>query len=402
MWVPPAHSPFGPDDLLRALPAGDGAVERLEEHLRDRFDARWAVATGSGTQALQVALRMALGAVQTERRRVALPAWGCFDLATAAVDAGAPVDLYDLDPDHLAPDSESMERAVRKAGVLVAANFHGFPLDLDELRRLARRAEAVLIEDVAQGIGSIWRGRPGGTCGELTVLSFGRGKGWTGGGGGALLGRGDRFQRPGIPAARTGGRMRWGVTTAAQWLLGRPMLYGLPARMPGLGLGDTLYHEPGPIHRIRPSQAALAWLSREQALDEVDVRRSRVPVMRAVVRDRLDAIRFPDPLEGGTSAWLRLPFLMLSGADAGPRHAGTRPDLRRLGIYPGYPTPLSRLEPLQPLLDRRGSRFAGAEMLARRLWTAPLHSRIPQGALQRAPGGMREAVTGPLPEAAGP
>jgi dTDP-4-amino-4,6-dideoxygalactose transaminase len=96
--------------------------------------------------------------------------------------------LYDLDPATLSPDPASLDRAMSAgAAALVVAHLYGFAVDLDLAARAAERTGALLIEDAAQGVGGSYRGVPLGKCGSLSVLSFGRGTGRTGGRGGALL-----------------------------------------------------------------------------------------------------------------------------------------------------------------------------------------------------------------------
>src|SRR5690606_9592300 len=115
----------------------------------------------------------------------------------------------------LTPDGPSLRAALaRRPAAVVAGSLYGFPLDWDGLRDACDDADALLIEDSAQGLGSGWKGRPGGSLGDLTVLSFGRGKGWSAGGGGALLARGrgtarldriDRMDRALAAPARAAG-----------------------------------------------------------------------------------------------------------------------------------------------------------------------------------------------------
>ncbi|HEX8361985.1 MAG TPA: DegT/DnrJ/EryC1/StrS family aminotransferase, partial [Longimicrobium sp.] len=150
----------------------------LARRLRERFGARHVALCASGTHALQCALARAGGAP------VALPAYACYDLATAAVGAGVCVALYDVDPASLAPDPASLERVLAAgARLVVVAPLYGIPVDWPALERLATVYGARLIEDAAQGHGASLGGRALGSLGEMSVLSFGRGKGWTGGGG---------------------------------------------------------------------------------------------------------------------------------------------------------------------------------------------------------------------------
>ena len=88
----------------------------------------------SGTSALTMALR-SLGRAPT----VALPAYGCFDLATAAIGAGAKVRLYDLDPATLGPLDSSLSEAI-EAGIdgLVLAHLYGIPAESTLWRDITR------------------------------------------------------------------------------------------------------------------------------------------------------------------------------------------------------------------------------------------------------------------------
>ncbi len=186
----PAYSPLSGASLGRALlhafgPGMDGQAE-LTAMLEREYRADRALLLGSGTQALQVAIALAMRHVGDAV--VALPAFSCFDVAAAAVGAHARIKFYDLDPTTLAPDPRSLESALaRGARVAVIAPLYGFPVDWDALADLLVRYGAMAVEDAAQGDHAEWRGRKLGSLGPISVLSFGRGKGWTGGSGGALL-----------------------------------------------------------------------------------------------------------------------------------------------------------------------------------------------------------------------
>ena len=185
------------------------------------------------------ALQLAIQSARDEIGRqvaVAIPAFSCFDVASAAIGAGGPVILYDLDPLSLSPDLESLDRALAAgARIVVVAPLYGVPVDWDAIEDLASTYGATLIEDAAQGHGATHRRRPLGSLGEISTLSFGRGKGWTGGSGGAVLfAAGEsvakRAARQRRRAARTSGPRR---SSRRNGRLGRPSLYGIPQAVPG-------------------------------------------------------------------------------------------------------------------------------------------------------------------------
>ena len=318
-----------------------------------------------------------------ERRRVALPAWGCYDLATAADAADTGVVLYDLDPVTLGPDWASLDRALAtEVSAVVAVHFYGVPVNLPEVTRRAISAGALVIEDAAQAAGATLGGRRAGACGALGVLSFGRGKGWTGGGGGALLLNPAaptdlRLPQAGTLAAPTGGAGA-AMKLTAQWLLARPGLYALPAALPFLRLGQTVYHPPSTPARMSGAEAAVLLGTASLQQPEAERRRAHAGRLQHAVQ-AVGAGGIPRGWEGGVEGWLRLPVLP---TDATLRRARTHA-ARGLGIMPGYPIPLARLPGFGRRILDGPVALPGAEELAARLHTLPVHGQVTLGDLQR-------------------
>jgi len=372
---------YSPVSLRAGVRAAGDALSRrpdprnvlLAELLRD-YAAGAGVLCGSGTQALQLALAEARG--RCGDAPVALPAFTCYDVAAAAVGAGVRVALYDVDPDTLSPDLDSLDRVLAAgAGAVVAGPLYGVPPDWDAVRGLSDRYGALLIEDAAQGHGAAWRGRPLGSLGDLRVLSFGRGKGWTGGRGGALLaGGGPVAAAPTLPAPGAADEARTAVLAAAQWLLGRPEVYGIPASIPGLGLGETVYHEPSPPSAITRAAAALLLHGREASRREGEARRAGASSL-LVRLPRGPGVRPVRAPEAGVPGYLRLPLRVAGGMSglAAPGRA------RRLGVAGSYPTVLAAVPQLRGLLAGPEGRWPGAETLVRELVTLPTHSRVTEG-----------------------
>lgn len=345
-----------------------GARALLRQHYR--ADAVYLLA--SGTQALQLALRAA-GRLTGRPLAVALPAYGCFDIASAAVGAGADITLYDVDPETLTPDLDSLTAALGDgARVAVVAPQYGVPVPWEELERCAAEVGAVLVEDAAQGHGASWGGIPLGSLGRISTLSFGRGKGWTAVHGGALLFRGPDLPEPPTIRRATETTAALGVVVGGvvQSLLGRPRWYGLPAAVPFLHLGETRYRPPraprnmssiaaGVLLRTHPAAAREARLRRGVAGDWLGFLARSAPQVRPVVA-------------AAGAGYLRLPVLLARGF-AGfrdPQHA------LRLGLGPGYPTTLAGLEPVRARLFGSRTHWPGAEELTQRLVTLPTHSRL--------------------------
>ena len=378
----PAYSPVSAASIRSAALHGlgrgmDDQVDLRAALVRD-YSADQALLVGSGTQALQLALQLAMSEVGDSV--VALPAFTCFDVATAAVGARARIRLYDLDPHTLAPDMGSLERILQEGTrIAVIAPLYGFPVDWDAVAGLCARYDAIAIEDAAQGNHASWRGRPLGSLGPISVLSFGRGKGWTGGSGGALLVR-DQTPWRGLQESLremsigdSGGAAEARVVTAlaAQWVLGRPAYYAIPHAIPWLHLGETLYRDPVSPQRMTRAASACVMTSRMAAVSEGAARRATAEALLAAIGPG-SRVRAIPPLPGATPGYLRLPLRLPEGM-RGFLHPKTA---TRLGIAPSYPSVLAAIPEVRPWIDDAIPAWSGAEELARTLCTLPTHSLV--------------------------
>ena len=375
----PVCSPLSPGAILAAaLSRGGGADDpraQLAALLRREYAADDVVLTGSGTQALQLALEAARHEAGKDAV-VALPAFSCFDVASAAIGADCRVTFYDVDPATLSPDLASLERAFREgARVAVVAVLYGIPVPWEELETCAAPHGAVLVEDAAQGHGASWHGRRVGSLGRISVLSFGRGKGWTGGGGGALLlRRGAQVPERRLDLAGSAAEAKVLLSSALQWALGRPALYGLPRMVPGLGLGETVYHSPVPPREMPARAAALLLATRDLAEAEAARRRRRGGAMA----ERLDLCDGATPrlLPGAQPGYLRLPVRFPAGAGPLADVAAAR----RLGVGSTYPMTLDRLPEITDRIAFVAPHgYPGARELVARLVTYPTHSGVTGG-----------------------
>jgi dTDP-4-amino-4,6-dideoxygalactose transaminase len=375
---PPVVSPVSAAGFVAAVrasagaAAGRAATTRLTERLAERFGARRVVLTDSGTSALVAALRASVPSGGT----VALPGFACIDVSAAAERVGARVRLYDIDPHTLGPDLTSLEAALRRgADAVVVAHLFGIPVDMPAVARLAAAYGATVIEDAAQGAAGRLGGTPLGGFGPLATLSFGRGKGTTGGGGGALLAFAEFAEHPVVEAAArrnadpAGAGIKGLAATAAHWALGRPGLYALPTSLPFLKLGEMVYHPAGDPTSPSAASAALA----AAALAGADA----AACARAAVAERL-ALAVPAPARvvppaGAAPGWLRYPVRL--GQARAPEPA--------LGILRSYPLTLEQHVPLRGLLHLGERAGPGAAELRDALLTLPTHHHVTQGDVAR-------------------
>jgi hypothetical protein len=378
----PAYSPLSAGAIGQAFvhglgPGMDGQADLRAALLHD-FRADQAMLFGSGTEALRVALRAAKRALPDAV--VALPAFTCFAVASAAVSEQARLRFYDLDPSTLAPDLESLEQVLeRGARIVVVSPQYGFPVDWDAIASLLAQHGAIAIEDAAQGDHAAWRGRPLGSLGPISVLSFGRGKGWTAGSGGALLlrnqtpwsGLSDGLTELPAKRGRRAAELRALGELTAQWALGRPECYAIPHAIPWLRLGETVYRaapSPGPM--TRAASACLA-TTRAAAAREAAVRRATAAAFLFAIGAGL-SVQPVRPLPGATPGYLRLPLRLARGL----RGFSDPEAALRLGLAPSYPSVLAAVPQVRPWIAGETPRSPGADELVRTLCTVPTHSQL--------------------------
>jgi perosamine synthetase len=369
--VPPVVSSVSPAALALGLATACGLRESqraaVVATLKKRDDAGDVLLTDSGTSALVLALRALVPSGGT----VAYPSYGCIDLTSAALGADVRVRLYDLDPKTLSPDLDSVRKALaRGVDAIVVAHLFGYPADVSAVQAIAAEYGVRVIEDAAQAAGGRLAGRRLGSLADISILSFGRGKGTTSGGGGALLVRTPALvqwvheARQRIPAANLGGREI--PSLAAQWLLARPHLYRLPASIPALRLGEMVFREPT-APRAMSAVATTLLHDALQREDHETEQRQRLAANVLARLPRASPLAPIDSIEHGEPGYLRLAMIDSLGR-VNPEPA--------LGAVRGYPLTLEQHQQLQPMLASGEHAGKSAAHLRDRLITLPTHSRV--------------------------
>jgi perosamine synthetase len=164
-----------------------GHIARLEQRLADEYGVERVLTCGSGTFAVELALR-ALKIGQGDEVVMAAYDYGGNFLSVHAV--GAHPVLVDVDADNwnLAPEHLSAAFGPATRAVLVS-HLHGGIVPMREVVKWAEEKGVAIIEDAAQSPGAFVQGQRAGTWGDVGVLSFGGSKLLTAGRGGAILTR---------------------------------------------------------------------------------------------------------------------------------------------------------------------------------------------------------------------
>lgn len=337
------------------------ATEMLEGRYRDRR----ALLTDSGTSALTLALRMSTSGTP-ESNIVALPGYACPDVATAAIGAGFGIVLYDVDADTLEPMAASVRRCLQKGAThLVVVHLYGRLVNMTPFAAMAKEFGATLIEDAAQSAWGLQQRERGPNVAPFAVLSFGRGKGVNAGGGGALLMHASARGADPLPPVSAGSAWKSLLVTAASEVLSAPWLYAIPAAVPALGVGQTVYHDPQPARSMSAQSVRLLGTALEREHSVAAARRVHADRYRSALETRC-ALLFAEG-DRSTDGALRFPVRL---------NREPSPTLARLGVSRSYPRTLLDYAEVQRHLTSTPDDLAGARQLAASTYTLPTHSRI--------------------------
>lgn len=162
---------FIQDAISRGQLSGDGYYTKLcNARLTELTNAHTALLTHSCTAALEMTAILAdLGPGD----EVILPSFTFVSTANAVALRGALPVFVDIDPETLNIDPEQVARAVTsKTKAIIAVHYAGFAADMDRLSEIAQAHDLTLIEDAAQALGSMYKGRKCGSLGDMAAFSF--------------------------------------------------------------------------------------------------------------------------------------------------------------------------------------------------------------------------------------
>ncbi len=160
-------------------------VAEMEAMLCEYTGAKYAVAVSNGTAALHCAC-MAAG-IGPGDEVITTPITFAAS-ANCALYCGAMPVFADINPNTYNIDPASIrEKITDKTKAIVAVDFTGQPVEVEEIRKICEEHNLIFIEDAAHSIGSKYNGDQVGSMADMTTLSFHPVKTVTGGEGGAIL-----------------------------------------------------------------------------------------------------------------------------------------------------------------------------------------------------------------------
>jgi len=174
-------------------------INEVERLAAKQSEVNYAVGLSCCTAALHLSIRLAgeklygtppVGHGAVEGKRVF-----CSDMTFAATinpvlyEGGIPV-FIDTERETWNMDPVALEKAFERypdVKVIVVVHLYGTPCKMDEIKAIAHKHGAVIIEDAAESLGATYKGVQTGSFGDYNCISFNGNKIITGSSGGMLL-----------------------------------------------------------------------------------------------------------------------------------------------------------------------------------------------------------------------
>lgn len=182
-------------------------INELEKQASEYIGIPYVVALSTGTAALHLAVKLAAEKLYGSSSGISTPdglgcggsLYGrrvfCADMTFGATvnpvvyEGGEPI-FIDTEYDTWNMSPEALEQAFHlypDVKLVVMAHLYGVPGKVDELVEIAHRHGALVIEDAAESLGAVYKGRQTGSLGDFGCISFNGNKIITGSAGGMLL-----------------------------------------------------------------------------------------------------------------------------------------------------------------------------------------------------------------------
>jgi len=165
---------------------GDGEFTKKSSlWFEEKTKTKKALLTTSCTHALEMA---ALLCNIKPGDEVIMSSYTFVSTANAFVLRGAKIIFIDIRPDTMNLDEKLIESAItKKTKVIVPVHYAGVSCEMDEINKIAKKHNLMVVEDAAQGVMSTYKGKQLGTLGDFGCYSFHETKNYSSGEGGLLL-----------------------------------------------------------------------------------------------------------------------------------------------------------------------------------------------------------------------
>lgn len=160
-------------------------VSELEKKIAKLSGVKHGIGVASGTDALMLALRAAGVGLGDE---VITTDFSFFATAGVVSRLGATPVFVDIQPDTYNIDPNLIEEKItNRTKVIMPVHLFGQIADMDRINEIAKKYKLIVIEDAAQSIGAMYKGKPAGSMSDYGCYSFYPTKNLGGAGDGGMI-----------------------------------------------------------------------------------------------------------------------------------------------------------------------------------------------------------------------
>ncbi|MEL0587527.1 MAG: DegT/DnrJ/EryC1/StrS family aminotransferase [Candidatus Thiodiazotropha sp. (ex. Lucinoma kazani)] len=376
--LPPSGSPIKTKELLEWIKDSTLKIDRrhdLSSKINNKFnvDISYLLSTGRGAMVLLLkSLRDLSNA--NHRNEVVVPAYTCYSVASSIIKAGLKIRICDIDPETLSYNIDQLKNIpYDNVLCILTANLYGLPNQLTEIEMLAEKHNVYLIDDAAQSINSKYKGRYAGTFGIAGIYSLDKGKNITSIDGGIIVTRckelsniiDERYKDLDSPTFRD--NVITTVKILIYYFLLNPYVYWLPANLPFLKLGETIYDDKYLIKKYSSMIAPIALLQLSR-VDSITASRVGNGLWYDTNLFQNTIVKKITVLESALPAYLRYPIRVL---DRNKRDLLVE-SYKKYGVTISYPNSLDNLDEIAEHVVGM-EKCPVAEQVAKELITLPTH-----------------------------
>ncbi|MEN8224426.1 MAG: DegT/DnrJ/EryC1/StrS family aminotransferase [Bacteroidota bacterium] len=145
-------------------------ISQFEEKVATFSGVKHAIAVHNGTVALHLSLLVnGIG----NGDEVIVPDFTYIASANAILYVGAKPILADVDPDTWNITASTIKKLISpKTRAIIVTDVYGLTPDMNEINKLAKENDLIVIEDAAESIGASYKGRRAGSLADISIFSF--------------------------------------------------------------------------------------------------------------------------------------------------------------------------------------------------------------------------------------
>lgn len=160
-------------------------IEHFEQNLAKYIGTKYCVAFNSGTSAGHAAL---LSYNLGKNDEIIVPSFSFIATANWPLMVNSIPKFVDIENTTFGMDPNKIEESItKKTKAIIPVHYAGLPCKINEIKKIAKKHNLLLIEDAAESIGAHINKKKVGTFGDMGIFSFAGNKILTSGEGGAVV-----------------------------------------------------------------------------------------------------------------------------------------------------------------------------------------------------------------------